>query len=155
MYKLLFLILALFFIRCILNNNTENFTDDTALTESNISDYIYKVYKADIKAIQNLADIAIKIQAGGLSIPGSVTVQRNLNVKDMDANTLIVNNTTTVRNNLENKGVLNLNSVIVDGDLTINNGDLLINVAKYATNIYIHYNNQVYHYRPQYVNLYG
>jgi len=62
-------------------NTTEHFTDDnTPITAANISDYIYKVYKADVKAIQNLADIAIKLQAGGITVPGSMTVSNQLNV---------------------------------------------------------------------------
>jgi len=43
-------------------NTVEGFIyDNTSIIASNISDYIYKVYKADVKAIQNLADIAIKL----------------------------------------------------------------------------------------------
>jgi len=60
MYKLLFIVITLFVIcNC---NTVEGFTDDnTSIIAANISNYIYKVYKADVKAIQNLADIAIKL----------------------------------------------------------------------------------------------
>jgi len=116
MYKLLFVVIALFVIvgRIMISNcNTvEGFTDDnTPITAANISDYIYKVYKADVKAIQNLADIAIKLQAGGITVPGNMTVSNQLNVM----------NATLLNNTLKVTGVTTLDSgLIVSGDATFN-----------------------------------
>jgi len=116
MYKLLFVVITLFVIvgRIMISNcdTVEGFTDDnTPITAANISDYIYKVYKADVKAIQNLADIAIKLQAGSITVPSNMTVSNQLNVT----------NATLLSNTLKVKGATTLDSgLIVSGDVTFN-----------------------------------
>ena len=83
MYKILFIIIALFLIMLAVSKCkfTEGFANTpVAITSDNVADYIYTVYKADVKAIQNLADIAMKLQAGGIIVPGNMTVQNTLNV---------------------------------------------------------------------------
>jgi len=114
MYKLLFVIIALFLIMLAVSNCkvTEGFADTTVpITSANIDEYVYKVYKADVKAIQNLADIAMKLQAGGVTVPGTMTIQNQLNVT----------NATILSNTLEVKGVTNLDSTLaVTGAATIN-----------------------------------
>jgi cytoskeletal protein CcmA (bactofilin family) len=79
------IILSLFLIVVALNKNysfKEGFasTSPIPITSANIADYIYNVYKADVKAIQNLADVAIKLQEGGITVPGTMTVSNQLNV---------------------------------------------------------------------------
>jgi len=106
MYKLLFIVITLFVIcNC---NTVEGFTDDnTSIIAANISNYIYKVYKVDVKAIQNLADIAIKLQTDGITVPGNMTISNQLNVT----------NATLLSNTLEVKGATTLDSrLIVSGD---------------------------------------
>ena len=68
-----------------------------------MADYIYKIYKADVKAIQNLADIAMKLQAGGITVPGTMTIKNTLNVEGI----------------AEITGATNLKSTLnVEGDIT-------------------------------------
>jgi cytoskeletal protein CcmA (bactofilin family) len=79
------IILSLFLIVVALNKNysfKEGFasTSPIQITSANIADYIYDVYKADVKALQNLADVAIKLQDGGITVPGTMTVSNQLNV---------------------------------------------------------------------------
>ena len=40
-----------------------------------ISAAISRIYKADVEAIRNLADLSKKLQDGGLTLPGNLTVQ--------------------------------------------------------------------------------
>ena len=105
MYKLLFVIIALFLIMLAVYNCkiTEGFADTTVpITSANIDEYVYKVYKADVKAIQNLADIAMKLQAGGVTVPGNMTVQNTLGVQNnLSINGDIIFNQT---NNGQNNG---------------------------------------------------
>ena len=79
------IILSLFLIVVALNKNysfKEGFasTSPIPITSANIADYIYNVYKADVKAIQNLADVAMKLQEGGITVPVTMTVSNQLNV---------------------------------------------------------------------------
>ena len=63
-------------------SNSETFDNTTIpITSDNVADHIYKIYKADVKAIQNLADIAMKLQAGGITVPGTMTIKNTLNVE--------------------------------------------------------------------------
>ena len=63
-------------------SNSETFDNTTIpITSDNVADHIYKIYKADVKAIQNLADIAMKLQAGGITVPGTMTINNELKVK--------------------------------------------------------------------------
>ena len=114
MYKLLFIVIALFIIGYTIANCkvTEGFADTTVpITSANIDEYVYKVYKADVKAIQNLADIAMKLQAGGVTVPGTMTISNQLNVT----------NATLLSNTLEVKGAATLDSTLaVTGATTIN-----------------------------------
>ena len=130
------------------------------ITSDNVADYIYKIYKADVKAIQNLADIAMKLQTGGVTVPGNMTIQ----------NTLTVNNATTLKggcnfygrdSDTDSTGIAFFNTVsmkrkdgrwthfdwsnnnnyirgdtIVDGILTVNN-NLKVPNSIYADRLYI------------------
>ena len=107
MYKILFIIIALFLIMLAVSKCkfTEGFANTpVAITSDNVADYIYTVYKADVKAIQNLADIAMKLQAGGITVPGSMTILNQLNVT----------------NDTNLSGKLNVSGSIIAGETTIN-----------------------------------
>lgn len=60
----------------------------TQLSENQVKDMIKQVYLADVEAIRNLSNVAIQLQAGGLTIPGNLTVQGEINIKD--ANTKLL-----------------------------------------------------------------
>jgi microcystin-dependent protein len=62
------------------NKNSESMADVASLTEDKIKELIYKTYLIDVTAIKNLSDVANKLQAGGLTIPGDLTVSGNLNL---------------------------------------------------------------------------
>jgi hypothetical protein len=120
MYKLLFIIIALFVIMFSVSQCNEGFTNTVAstpevttsipITSDNVADYIYKIYKADVKAIQNLADIAMKLQAGGVTVPGNMMIQ----------NTLSVTNDTTLSGKLNVSGASALGGVLgVTGATTL------------------------------------
>jgi hypothetical protein len=116
---------------------TEGFANTpVAITSDNVADYIYTVYKADVKAIQNLADIAMKLQAGGIIVPGSMTIQNTLNVSG-DSNlggklevkgdaildsTLDVKKAAILESTLEVKETLNVAGVTTLG--TLNTGTI-------------------------------
>jgi len=108
-------------------NTTEHFTDDnTPITSANISDYIYKVYKADVKAIQNLADIAIKLQAGGITVPGSMTIHNKLATTILDVSgETVLNTTLVVKGNSTIGGSLSTGATTITGSATIT-GDATI-----------------------------
>jgi len=120
MYKLLFIITALFVIMFSVTKCNEGFADTVAstpevtssipITSDNVADYIYKIYKADVKAIQNLADIAMKLQAGGVTVPGNMMIQ----------NTLSVTNDTTLSGKLNVSGASALGGALgVTGATTL------------------------------------
>ena len=54
-------------------NNKEGFD-----VTSDIKAEINKIYNADIQAIRNLSDIATKLMAGGISVPGNLNINDNL-----------------------------------------------------------------------------
>jgi len=62
------------------NKNSESMADVAPLTEDKIKELIYKTYLIDVTAIKNLSDVAIKLQAGGLTIPGDLTVSGKLTI---------------------------------------------------------------------------
>jgi hypothetical protein len=119
MYKILFIIIALFLIMLAVSKCkfTEGFANTpVAITSDNVADYIYTVYKADVKAIQNLADIAMKLQAGGIIVPGNMTVQNTLTTA-----TLEVKGNSTLDGSLTVKGGLSGDTKI-SGTTTISGG---------------------------------
>ncbi len=60
------------------DSNKESMADNQ---DNAIEAAIKRIYKADVEAIRNLANIATKLQAGGLTIPGKITVDE-INIKD-------------------------------------------------------------------------
>ena len=74
--------LTLFIILCIYtcySNNIETFAVD-ASTKEEIKKAVNETFVADVDAIRNLSEVAIKLQAGGLILPGDGNVKGNLNV---------------------------------------------------------------------------
>lgn len=54
----------------------------TQLTQEQVKDMIKQIYLTDVDAIRNLSNVATQLQAGGLTIPGNLTVQGEINIKD-------------------------------------------------------------------------
>ena len=83
-YNIVTVILSLFLIVVAINksHNIERFdsTQITTITSANIAEYIYKVYRVDVLGMQNLAAIAIQLQADGITCPGTINIANNLNV---------------------------------------------------------------------------
>ena len=72
-------ILGFMVLRTICNNKT-NIKEHMAVTDD-MKAAIKELYTADVSAIQNLSDIATKLQtAGGLTIPGPLNITGALNV---------------------------------------------------------------------------
>ena len=65
----------------ICNNTIEKMTSESSIEEQ-VNKVISKIYKADIQAIRNLSYISLKLQNNGLTIPGDLTVEGNINMKD-------------------------------------------------------------------------
>jgi hypothetical protein len=137
MYKLLFIIIALFVIMFSVTKCNEGFTNTTStpsavpITSDNVADYIYKIYKADVKAIQNLADIAMKLQAGGVTVPGKMIIQNGLDVtNDTKLNgKLDITSDTTLGGKLNINGATTLGSTLGVANDTKLNGKLDVNGA--------------------------
>jgi len=59
----------------------ENFADTVGtMSQAQLESTIYQIYKADVLAIKNLADVATKLQAGGITVPGNLTVTNQVNI---------------------------------------------------------------------------
>jgi hypothetical protein len=143
----------------------EGFTNTTStpsavpITSDNVADYIYKIYKADVKAIQNLADIAMKLQAGGVTVPGKMIIQNGLdvtndttlsgklnvtndttlsgklNVSGASAlgGTLGITGDTNIGGNLNVTGGTTLTSLQVNNGLQVKNGSIIDGLTKLST----------------------
>ena len=80
---ILIIIIAIIYLmyQNICNNNIEKMTSEPSFREQ-INEEISRIYKADIQAIRNLSDISKQLQAGSLTIPGDITIEGNINMKD-------------------------------------------------------------------------
>jgi len=139
MYKLLFLIITIFVILLSLYNSTceinEKFTD-IQISKDNISDYIYKVYKADVKAIQNLSDISIKIQQGSLVMPSDLTIGNVLKIINSSTiGDLTLNNWQSSNGPLTVNGTSTFKSSVIANNININN----VGKITVTKNINIHF----------------
>ncbi len=74
----LIVILFIFVFHQYWNKNTESMADVAPLTEDKIKELIYKTYLIDVAAIKNLSDISTQLQAGGLTVPGNLTIKGEL-----------------------------------------------------------------------------
>ena len=107
----------------------ENMTNVNSVTEQTITTLIKKIYKTDVEAIRNLADIADKLQGKGkyknkeIVLPGNLTIQGNLKInKDLsvDKNSVIRGNSST--GNITSTGSINGRSITSTGN--INGGSI-------------------------------
>ena len=57
--------------RCRCKDNKESMAD----VSNDIKEAVKQVYLADVEAIRNLSEVATKLQAGGYTIPGDLTVK--------------------------------------------------------------------------------
>ena len=79
-YNLVIIIIGFFFIFHLYwkKSNTEQMTD-TNNTNTNITDQIKEAVKqyyiADVESIRNLSEVATKLQAGGLAVPGNLIMK--------------------------------------------------------------------------------
>ena len=100
--------LTIFIILCIYtcySNNIETFAVD-ASTKEEIKKAVNETFTADVDAIRNLSEVAIKLQSGGLILPGNGSVRGTLTV-DGDTNlkkVLNVDGVTTIKNDLNVTG---------------------------------------------------
>ena len=103
-------IILLFVIMFIMTDETnggggvEKFADTPAkigdMTMNALEEKIYQIYKADVLAIKNLADTATKLQAGGITVPGMLTVSGGCQLNGSDGNvasSIILNNTVNMK----------------------------------------------------------
>jgi hypothetical protein len=72
-YNLIIIIIGLVFIFHIYwqQNKIEKMAD----VSTDIKDAIQKYYNADVESIRNLSDVATKLQAGGLAVPGNLIMK--------------------------------------------------------------------------------
>ena len=79
-YNLVIIIIGFFFIFHLYWNktNTEQMTDTNIPDQ--IKEAVKQYYLADVESIRNLSEIANKLQAGGLTMPGNMNVQGKLNI---------------------------------------------------------------------------
>lgn len=107
--------------------------------ESIIYEAIQDTYQVDLQAIQNLADIAAKIQrSGGLEIPGNLTIYGTL-TGSRDINILgnvSIKGDTAIGGTLNVKKMSNFNDFVsIEKDLTVD-GEAIINGDVYSKNGY-------------------
>ena len=88
-YICLFVILFTLYLRSEYNTNSKI---EKMSNASDIKAQINNIYKTDVQSIRNLAEIAEKLQKGGLEIPGKLTAN------NIQSNTLV-----SLKNSLETK----------------------------------------------------
>ncbi len=71
-------VVAILFFHIYWNKNNESMADVGNLDQ--IKEAIKQVYIADVEAIRNLSNVATQLQAGGLTIPGNLTVKGSFNI---------------------------------------------------------------------------
>ena len=69
-----------------MSNKIEKMADVSPDTLDAINAAVKNLYVADVEAIRNLSNVATQLQAGGLTIPGDLTIKGKLNV-DSDITT--------------------------------------------------------------------
>ena len=99
-YKIIIALLSIvvFYLFCENRKIKENMTDVTS-----VKGHINQVYKADINAIRNLEQVAKKLQQGGLTVAGDLTVDGNIKVKK----DLTVDKKITSKGDINSNGKIN------------------------------------------------
>ncbi len=88
---------------------------------------VKKIYRADVEAIRNLADISKKLQANGLTIPGNVTVNGSLiatqptDLRRKDGRTTHFDYASDGRNYIRGNTTID-GQVSINGEFVVNNG---------------------------------
>jgi hypothetical protein len=78
-------VIILIIVIIYLYSENKSVRESMANTEENLDDkiknHVNNIYKADVEAIRNLANISKELQNGSLKIPGNLTIDGNFNVK--------------------------------------------------------------------------
>ncbi len=72
------LVLICFILIGYLFYNQNKIKESMSDVSPDLKDAIKKIYNADVEAIRNLSNVATQLQAGGLTIPGNLTVKGEL-----------------------------------------------------------------------------
>ena len=89
-YIILLILIILIVAIIYLYSENKSVRESMANTEENLDDkiknHVNNIYKADVEAIRNLANISKELQNGSLKIPGNLTVEGNIILnKDLTA----------------------------------------------------------------------
>jgi hypothetical protein len=101
------------------------------MTQNQLEEKIYQIYKTDVLAIKNLADTATKLQAGCITIPGALTVSGGCTINgNTNTDTLNIKTGCTINGGSTiNGGATIKGNVIITGDIIIK-GRLMFNELK-------------------------
>jgi hypothetical protein len=96
-------------------DNIETMANLDSQQRDEVKQLIYNTYRIDVNAIKNLSEIATRLQAGGITIPGNATISNTLTAK---GNT-ILEGTLTAKNNTTLEGTLTAKgNTTIEGPLT-------------------------------------
>ncbi len=134
------------------SKSTEHMADVSL--DTNIKEAIKQVYNADVEAIRNLSEVATKLQAGGLTIPGNLTVTGDINSQGnltTNGNILSKGNMAVEGGNInlgnkekdqwvfhapaDDRGLLSISRVQTDGTVNWSNGLTLLTSADGKQNL--------------------
>jgi len=142
--NILFLIIIILIFYIIKIKNIEKFA-----VADDVKEEINKVYQADLDAIRNLSAIASKLQAGGVTVPGNLTVTDNTTSNGFITTKGIRSNETWFPYSDGNNYIRG--NTILDGSLTHNGSSNVTgvltagNVAVGAHEIQLQYNGKAHY----------
>jgi hypothetical protein len=113
-------------------------TEHMSNISNDIKEAVKQVYLADVESIRNLSEVATKLQANGLTIPGNLTVNGQIKCQSLDAlNTKIDSVNSSLTNNINTNNTTNNNSInSLQGQIQNINSNFN-NYVKYSDNIRI------------------
>jgi len=94
------------------NNHSESMTD----IAPDLKDAIKQIYNADVEAIRNLANVAVQLQAGGLTVPGDLKITGNILLGNKDKNQW------ALQAPADDSGLFAISRVQRDGKINLSNG---------------------------------
>jgi len=103
-------------------NIQENFSESDSDITQQIKDTIRTVYNADVESIRNLSEVATKLQAGGLTVAGDLTIKGKLKVEDSILLGNMETNQWAFNSPNDDSGKLLINRVKRDGTMNLLNG---------------------------------
>ena len=141
-------LLIILFIAYLLYQNRQNKNKIEKMSNvTSIKEQIQKLYKADIESIRNLSEVAKKLQKGGLTVAGDLTVDGNIKSKK----DLTVDGNLTVKKDSNVKGQTTINKLYggqsTHGgwrDIIVNGGHIRFVVGK--NKFGFHENANAFHY---------